>query len=134
MNATAGTTPTNDRQMRLSALWIFATLNYVYADVFTLFFVPGAQKATAAMSAGAALGFAVLMETAIGMTLLSRMLKYRANRWANIIVAVIHTVSVVSSLFTGTPQAPFYVFFAATEIVCTLVIIWYAWKWRNPEG
>jgi uncharacterized protein DUF6326 len=134
MNAIGNTAQIKDKQMRLSALWIFATLNYVYADVFTLFFTPGAQQATAAMNAGAVLGFAVLMETAIAMTLLSRLLKHAANRWANIIVAVIHTVSVVSSLFTGTPPAPFYVFFAATEIACTLVIIWYAWKWRNPEG
>jgi uncharacterized protein DUF6326 len=134
MNAIGNTDQIKDRQMRLSALWIFATLNYIYADVFTLFFVPGAQKTTLAMSAGAALGFAVLMETAIAMTLLSRVLKRGANRWANITVAFIHTASVVSSLFTGTPQASFYVFFAVTEIVCTLVIIWYAWKWPNPKG
>lgn len=133
MNATGNTAEMKDRQMRLSALWIFATLNYIYADVFTLFFVPGAQKETAAMTAGAVLGFAVLMETAIAMVLLSRVLKYAANRWANIIVGAIHTLSVLLSLFAGTP-APFYIFFAAIEIVCTLVIIWYAWKWPNPQG
>ena len=134
MNATGNTAVIKDRQMRLSALWIFATLNYIYADVFTLFFSPGAQKATATMTAGAVLGFAVLMETAMAMVLLSRLLKYGANRWANIIVGAIHTAAVFFSLFSGTPPAPFYVFFAAVEIVCTLVIIWYAWKWPNLEG
>ena len=28
----------------LSTLWIFATLNYIYADVFTLFFDPGGSE------------------------------------------------------------------------------------------
>ncbi len=133
MNAAANTSEMKDRKKWLSALWIFATLNYVYADVFTLFFVPGAQKSTLAMSAGGALAFAILMETAIAMVLLSRLLKYRVNRWANIIAAAIHTASVAASLFTGT-QAPFYIFFAAIEIACTLVIIWYAWMWPRPEA
>ncbi len=133
MNANTKTADIKDRQMRLSALWIFATLNYVYADVFTLFFVPGAQKSTLAMSAGGALAFAILMETAIAMVLLSRLLKYRVNRWANIIAAAIHTASVAASLFTGT-QAPFYVFFAVIEIACTLIIIWYAWTWPRPQA
>jgi threonine/homoserine/homoserine lactone efflux protein len=26
-----------------------------------------------------------------------------------------------------------YIFFAAMEVACALLIIWYAWKWRNPE-
>ena len=120
-----------DAKMRLSTLWIFATLNYIYADVFTLFFVPGAQKETAAMSAGAVLGFAVLMETAIAMVLLSRVLKYGANRWANIIVGAIQTAAVFFFVFAGTPPAPFSAFFGSIEIACTLVIVWYAWKWRN---
>jgi len=123
-----------DAKMKLSVLWTFATLNYVYADVFTLFFVPGAQKETATMTAGAVLGFAVLMETAIAMVLLSRILKYRANRWANIMAGVIHTAAVFFFVFAGTPPAPFSAFFGTIEIVCTLVIIWYAWKWCNPEG
>jgi hypothetical protein len=132
MTATGNTGEIKDRQMRLSTLWIFATLNYIYADVFTLFFNPAARE-TATMAPGAVLGFAVLMETAIAMVLLSRILKYGANRWANIIVGAIHTLAVFSSLFTA-PPAPYYAFFAAVEIVCTLVIIWYAWKWTDPEG
>ncbi len=134
MNTNSKTVEMKDRKVILSALWIFATLNYIYADVFTLFFNPGAQEETATMTAGAALGFAVLMEAAIAMVLLSRVLKHGANRWANIIVGAIHTAAVFFFVFAGTPPAPFSAFFGTIEIVCTLVIIWYAWKWRNPEG
>jgi hypothetical protein len=122
-----------DRKAILSTLWVFAVLNYIYADVFGLFFNPTAQEETRIMTQGVVLGFAVLMETAIAMVLLSRVLKYRANRWANIIAGIIHTAAVFLTLLVGTP-ALYYAFFATIEIACTLFIIWYAWKWPNPEG
>jgi hypothetical protein len=134
MNANGNTTAIKDRKMQLSTLWIFATLNYIYADVFGLFFLPGAQKETAGMAAGAVLGFAVLMETSIVMVLLARVLRRGANRWANIVAGAIHTLSVVFTLFGSTPPAPYYMFFAAVEIACTLFIIWYAWTWRRTEA
>jgi hypothetical protein len=120
-----------DTKMKLSTLWIFALLNYIYADIFTLFFNNKAQTET--MTARAVLGFAVLMETAIAMVLLSRVLKYTANRWTNIIAGVLHTAAVAWTLSGGTP-APYYIFFAAIEIACTLFIIWYAWRWRKQEA
>ena len=134
MNTVNRTTDKKDARMVLSTLWIFALLNYVYGDVFTLFFNPGAQQATFAMPAGAVMGFAILMETAIAMVLLSRVLKYRINRWANIVAGIIHTALAVWSMTSGTPPAPVAVFFATIEIACTLFIVGYAWKWRNPEG
>jgi hypothetical protein len=131
VNTSSNTLEIKDRKNWLSTLWIFAMLNYIYADVFGLFFLPGAQKETASMAAGAVFGFAVLMETAIAMVLLSRVLKYGANRWANIVAGAIHTLAVVFSLFGGTPPAPYYMLFAAVEIACTLFIIWYAWTWHK---
>jgi hypothetical protein len=121
-----------DRKAFLSTLWIFAVLNYLYADVFSLNFNPILQPDVKVdITQAAALGFAVLMETAIAMVLLSRVLKYAANRWANIIVGVIQTALVSWSLSVATPTL-FYAFFAAIEIACTLFIIWYAWMWRPP--
>jgi hypothetical protein len=122
-----------DRKVVLSTLWVFAMLNYLYADVFTLFFNPTAKNENLAMPQEAALVFAIMMETAIAMVLLSRFLKYGANRWANIIAGIFHTALVAWSL-TGATPALSYVFFASIEIVCTLFIAWYAWKWRNPEN
>jgi hypothetical protein len=123
-----------DRKVILSTLWIFALFNYIYADVFSLFFNPEVLGETMTMTEGSVLGFAVLMETAIVMVLLSRVLKYRANRWANIIAGVIHTAAVFLSMFVGTPPTPFYIFFASIEIVCTLFIVWYAWTWPKQEA
>ncbi|MEW5814492.1 MAG: DUF6326 family protein [Spirochaetota bacterium] len=127
-----------DMRVKFSTLWIFAMFNYLYADVMTLMdpvFKKQITTGTAGsiqMTQGFLLGAAILMETAIAMILLSRVLKYRVNRWANIIAGVIHTAAVSLSMFVGTPTL-YYVFFAAIEIACTLLIVWYAWKWK-PEA
>lgn len=127
-----------DRKVILSTLWIFALFNYMYADILTLMDPAVLQEMMTGTVGGLEmtqemfLVGAILMETAIAMVVLSRVLKYRANRWANIIVGVIHTAAVFLSLFVGTP-AMYYTFFATIEIACTLLIIWYAWKWVNPE-
>lgn len=76
---------------------------------------------------------ALLMETAIVMVLLSRVLAYGANRWANIIVGAFHTAFVAWSL-TGQTPALFYALFAVIEIPCTLFIVWYAWRWHSPRA
>ncbi len=144
MQTTHKSTGRKERKVILSTLWIFAMFNYLYADVMTVMFNPVLQKqATQQLLAGyvgslhitqgSALIGAILMETAIAMVLLSRVLPYQANRWANIIVSVIHTASVASSLFTGT-QNLFYIFFATIEMACTLFIVWYAWTWPRPES
>jgi hypothetical protein len=36
------------------------------------------------------------------------------------------------TLFVAVPTT-YYAFFSAIEIACTLFIVGYAWKWRNPE-
>jgi hypothetical protein len=128
-----------DMKEKLSLLWIFAMFNYIYADYLS-FIEPGMLEQIMAGSVdglqftqGFLLGAAVLMETAIAMVVLSRVLEYRANRLANIITGVIHTLSVFLSMFVGAP-ALFYIFFGTIEMATTLLIVWLAWKWTNPEG
>jgi hypothetical protein len=145
MKTTNKTTERKERKAILSTLWIFALFNYAYADILTLWFNPVLQKeATKQLLSGyvgsihITQGFvlvgAILMETAIAMVLLSRVLPYRANRWTNIIVGILQTASVVWSLFGGTPPNLFNAFFATIEMACTLFIVWYAWTWSRPES
>jgi hypothetical protein len=78
------------------------------------------------------LGAALLMEIPIIMVLLSRTLRYKANRWANIVAGSIKTIVMILSMFVGTPTL-YYLFFGTIEIACTTFIIWYAWSWINPD-
>jgi len=110
--------------------WVFAVLNFIYADVFTLFFDPAAHTASAGMTAGAILFFAVMMETSIAMVVLSRVLSRGANRWANVAAGILHTGLVGWSLLGQAPK-PFYAFFAAVEVAWTLFIVVYAWTWKR---
>jgi hypothetical protein len=145
MQATNKTGERGDRKVALSTLWVFAMFNYVYADILTLYFNATLQPAawkqfqsgqvgSIHISQGFVLVGAILMETAIAMVLLARVLPYRANRWANIIIGGIQTVEVGWSLTGPVYWNLFYFFFSAIEIACTLFIIWYAWTWRRPEG
>ena len=66
-----------DIRVRLSVLWLFATLNYIYADVFFCIDVLGSKKGSIGVihfSPGAWVGIAILMEIPMAMILLSRIL------------------------------------------------------------
>jgi hypothetical protein len=132
-----------DRKVLLSTLWIFTMLNYIYADVYTLFFNPVLQKemwqkflegstGSITLTHGFVLITAVMMETAIAMVILSRVLKYRANRWVNIGSGAFHTLFVAWSLI-GDPVTPFYIFFAVIEMATTLLIVWLAIRWKPAK-
>jgi len=127
-----------DRKVLLSTLWIFAAFNYLYCDVLSLMdsellkqYLTGKVNGME-FSQGFLLGAAILVEIPIAMVLLSRVLKYRVNRWANIIAGVVMTLVQAASLFAGTP-AMYYVFFSVIEITSTILIVWFAWNWHNAE-
>jgi hypothetical protein len=124
---------------KLSTLWIFAALNYLYCDVVGLMdrgllrqFLAGEVDGIP-LTQGFLLGAAILVEIPIAMVLLSRFLTYRANRWANILAGSVMTVVQFSTLFFGTSTI-YYVFFSIIEIATTVLIVWFAWNWRKPVG
>jgi hypothetical protein len=130
-----------DIKQRLSALWLFALLNYLYADVVALFDIAGSRNSFDPLPQAALMGSAVLMEIPIAMILACRLLPFRANRLANISAGFILTLvngllTFVVPLVAGVqpPAYPEYLFFATIETVCTLVIIRQAWTWSGPEA
>ena len=131
----------HDTKERLSLLWIFALLNYLYADVVALFAIAGSREPFEPLPPWALMGSAVLMEIPIAMILACRLLPFRANRLANIIAGGIMTLvngflTFVLPLTNGDfrdPVYPAYVFFATIETVCTLIIIRQAWTWLGSE-
>lgn len=136
MNTSTPLTKRIDTRALLSTLWIVVMINILKADILSLF-IPGSgeELAKTAASAGAAipqlmLGGAIIMEISTLMILLSRVLKYGLNRWANIITSVITIVFVIG----GGTSYPHYIFLATVEVICLLLIIWIAWKWRNAEA
>src|SRR5689334_6703411 len=130
----------HDTKERLSLFWIFALLNYLYADVIALFALAGSRNSFAPLPPWALMASAVLMEIPIAMIVACRLLPYRANRLANIIAGSI--VTLVNGFLTfvpplagwGRPPAfAEYLFFATIETVCTSIIIWQAWTWSEVK-
>jgi hypothetical protein len=128
-----------DRKVLLSTIWIFATFSYLYCDVVSLMdsntlkqYLTGTVNGMV-FNQGHLLAAGILMEIPIVMVLFSRVLKYKANRWVNIIAGAIMTVVQTLTLLFGKP-ALYYLFFSIIEIASTAMIIWFAVKWRNLEG
>ena len=127
--------PTMDMKAKFSTLWIFMLLNVIFADIHGLLkpgfleeIMTGTVNGTQ-MTEGLLLLGAVMIEVPIAMVLLSRVLKYRVNRWVNIIAGAMTIALVINNR----PAAPDQIFFATIEVVTMLLIVWYAWKWPNPE-
>jgi uncharacterized membrane protein len=112
---------------RLSAL---SMLTYTYGDVVTL--MDPVKHGSVELTEGFLLGGSIFMMIPITMVLLSRVLKYQASRWASIIAGIVMTATLPITLFVAVPTT-YYVFFTVIEITSTALIVWYAWRWRNPQ-
>jgi Sec-independent protein secretion pathway component TatC len=128
-------TKMEDMKVKLSTLWIFVMFNMAFADIVG-FMNPGALEDIMSggvgieITQGLLLVFSLILEIPIAMIFLSRILKYRVNRWANIVASAITILFVIG----GGNTSLSYMFFAAIEVVCMSLIVWFAWKWRNSAG
>ena len=119
-----------DTKVRLSTLWVFVMFNMLSADVLSFMLSGFAEEAgEMQVTQGFMLVAAILMEIPIAMIVLSRVLAYRVNRWANIVAAVITIVFVIC----GGSTTLHYLFIGTVEVLCMLLIIWLSWKWPKQD-
>jgi hypothetical protein len=121
---------TPDMKSRLSALWLFVMLTYTYDDVVTL--MDPIKHGTLQLTESFLLGASIFMMIPITMVLLSRISRYKVSRLTSIIAGSIMTAALILTLFAAVPTM-YYAFFTAIEVITTAFIVWYAWKWKNPE-
>jgi len=125
-------------KMKLTALWVAMMLLYIYADILSLFRPGQIEEMIKGLmgpfpvTQGSLLVASILMIIPAVMVFLSLTLKPKVNRWANITVGVLYTLVNISNLIGETWA--YYIFFGIVEIVLTLLIVWYAWKWPKQEG
>ena len=125
-----------DIKALLSTLWIFVLFNMIFRDLHE-FGRPGFLEEIMTgvvngvqITEGLMLIGGIMAEIPISMVLLSRVLKYRVNRWANIIAGAITIAMIINNGVKDLDD----IFFAAIEIVALSVVIWCAWKWRRQEA
>ena len=104
MNTINKTTGRIDTKVLLSTLWIFLTANYIFCDVLSHMEPAGLKElitgtlGSIQVTQSFLLAAAIFMEIPFAMIILSRVLKYRANRWVNIIAGVFMAASQVGTM------------------------------------
>ncbi len=122
---------------KLFTLWIFVTVNYIFCDIFTLFYSENLKQLMSGAMGGMDItetflfAFAVIMELPMLMIVLSRLLPYKFNRIANIAVGIFMTLVQTATLFGD--NMLHYVFFSIIEITTTIIIVWIAIRWKNEK-
>ena len=128
-----------NKKVLFSTLWIFVTVNYIFCDVFTLFHSESLKQLMTGEMGGLEinqsflLSFSILMEMPMVMIVLSRILPYKSNRLANIIVALIMTLVQAATLFTD-DNTLHYIFFSIIEVGTTSFILYSAWNWVESKN
>jgi hypothetical protein len=125
-------------KMKLSSLWVAMMLLYIYADILSLFRPGQIEEMREGLmgpfpvTQASLLVASILMIIPAVMVFLSLTLRPTVARWANIAVGVLYTLVNMSNLIGETWS--YYILFGIVEIVLTVLIVWYAWKWTNAEG
>ena len=124
-------------RLKLSALWAAMMFLYVYGDIYSLF-RPGVMEEMMAGRMGpfpvtqaSLMSAAVLVIIPAVMVFLSLVLQSKAARWTSIVLGVLYALVNVSNLIGETWA--YYIVIGVVELAVTLLIVGYAWKWRNLE-
>lgn len=125
-------------KLKLAALWTSVTFCYIYGDYFELY-VP--KKVESLINGNSMLdnpnklfiaAFLLLIPSL--MICLSIVLKPFINRILNIFFGLFFTLFVgLVGISSISEWRAFYVFYAGVEVILTLSIVWYAWRWERVE-
>ena len=120
-----------DIKTKLSTLWLVVMLNLIFADILSITMelledgiidIIGPDVSfTMAIAA-------ILINIPIFMIYLSRKLSDKTNRLVNIVAAIITIIFVIG----GGSWLPHYLIIASVEVVVLLLIIYTAFRWKQP--
>lgn len=124
-------------KIKLAALWTSFMILYIYADIFSLyrpgyighieegFMGPLQANQTNLAVAG------LLMAIPALMIAFSVILKVKANKIVNIVVAILYVFVNIANLIGETWI--YYLFYGAIEIAINLYIFYIAFTWKHAE-
>ena len=120
-------------KIKLSGIWVALMLTYLLGDVLRIFSGDFSAGAIGEMqiSQGMYLGLAIIMVIPILMVFLSLTLKRKANRWANIIVAVFFFL--FNAVGLPTYPSVYDQFLIVVGLAFNVLTVWYAWKWSTRK-
>ncbi len=115
---------------KLSFLWVFILLNIIVKDIHDLFRPGLLEEMQSGMVNGnkiteeLMLIGGILLEAPILMIILSQFLPYKINKWLNISIALLSTIT----LFMNLPKDLDDIFFLITTTFGLLTIVIFTWR------
>ena len=120
-------------KVKISALWASLMFCYIYGDYFGLYkpgtlqdMLAGKMGPLGPTTQGILLGTSAMMAIPSVMVFLSLVLRPSLNRWLNIILGLVYTAIM---LVTMPGEWTYYIFLGVIEVILTILIVWFAWKW-----
>ncbi len=122
-------------KLKISALWIAVMFCYVYGDYIQVY-VPGiiAKAIEVKATTETQLEFfaiALLMAMPSVMIFFTLVLKPKLNRWLNITLSTLYIIILIATNLAETWV--FYLFLTVIEVLISMAIAWYAWKWPTTQ-
>jgi hypothetical protein len=122
-----------DVRIILAVLWVAGMLSSLNGDTYRL------SAATGPLGANPELlsVMAILLVGHIFMSVLTLTLKSPVSRWANRIIGIFYAMIILTfevlHLFVWR-SAGYEIVWSTAQLVFALMVVWFAWKWPNPEG
>jgi hypothetical protein len=121
-----------DVRIILAVLWVAGMLSSLNGDTYRL----SAMTEFLGVSSGILSAMAILLVGHIFMSVLTLTLKSPVSRWANRIIGIFYGLIILAFWILGfvSRSVGYEIVWATGQLVCALLVVWYAWKWTNPEG
>ena len=120
-----------DVRIILAVLWVAGMLSSLNGDTYRL------SAATGPIGVNPELlsVFAVVLVGHVFMSGLTLTLKSPVSRWANRIIGIFYAMVIFAFWVNAfVSRLPGYeIVWATAQLVCALLVVWYAWKWPDPE-
>ncbi len=121
-----------DVRIILAVLWVAGMLSSLNGDTYRL------SAATGPIGVNPELlsVFAAVLVGHVLMSGLTLTLKSPVSRWANRIIGTFYAMIIFAFWVNAfVSRLPGYeIVWATAQLVFALLVVWYAWKWSNPEG
>jgi hypothetical protein len=122
-----------DVRIILAVLWVAGMLSSLNGDTYRL----SAMTEPLGVSSDLLSVYALVLVGQVFMSGLTLTLKSPVSRWANRIIGIFYAMFILAfevlHLFVWR-SAGYEIVWATAQLVFALLVVWYAWKWTNPEG
>jgi len=122
-----------DSRIILAVLWVAGMLSSLNGDTFRL----SAMTTFLGVNSEQLSVFAVVLVGQVLMSSLTLTLKSPVSRWANRITGIFYAMFILAfevfHLFVWR-SVGYEIVWSTAQLVFALMVVWYAWKWTNPEG